>query len=167
MDYYHRARSFKQTDTALNRTENLENVTKLYRMATELATKESLDSSYFNEIIDLLIVFLKLHQPNDTVREQVIDLVTVFRRVIQVKEMIFHRFERLVLMVRTFDPISNDTINRMEAQFACLQRFMSCINLNVVAKRLASSKVVYKIVTFYLFISFTIVSIYRPRKDNE
>lgn len=125
----------------LDISENVENLRNLYRMANDMAAKESIDSSHLDHIIDSLIEFLKLHQTNDVIREKVIELVTIFQRAIQIKAKIFQRLKRILLMIRVLKTIPNGTLNRIHEQFVCLERFTSCFNLDMVAKKLASPRV--------------------------
>lgn len=122
-------------------SENVKHLPNLYRVAIEMAAQESVESSHLEHIIDLLIEFLKLHQTNDAICVQIIELVTIFQRVIQIKAQIFQRLTRILSMIRAMKTIPNGTINRIHGQFMCLQRFTSCINLEMVAKKLASPKV--------------------------
>lgn len=136
----HHLRSFKQ-NSALNHSEDVENLSNLYRMATKVAAIESSASVQFDLIIDLLIDFLKTHKMNDFVREEALELVKNFQQAIQIKTKVFQRLKRMLLMIRVSKTISNGKIDRMHEQLDCLQRFTSCMDLSVVAKKLAASKV--------------------------
>lgn len=148
-DYRNRIWPLKQ-NSLHNHFENVESLTNLYRMAAESATMESTQSVHMDHIIDLLINFLKSHHPNSTVREQVIELVAIFQRTIQIKVKLFQQLKRMLLVIRALNIIPNGTMNRMYEQFVCLQKSTTCINLEMVAKRLASPKVWFY--SFYTFV---------------
>lgn len=128
-------------NSVLNHFENVKNLENLYRMATHSTTKETIDSEHLDHVIDLLIGFLKVHRPNAAVCENVIDLVKIFQRSIQIKVNIFQELKRLLLIVRMWKVVPKYTVDRIYNRFVCMQRCTSCMNLEMVAKRLTSPKV--------------------------
>lgn len=140
-EYLHNAQQSLNPKSPQNRLDNVHNLPILHHIATEMAAKESVESEYFDRIIDTLIELLKLHQTNDIVCRQVIELVTIFQRAIQTKAKIFQQLKRILMMIRTLKTIPNGIINRLHSQFVCIERFTSCMDLDIVAKKLASPKV--------------------------
>lgn len=161
MDFRHCVRPFN-LKSSQNLSENVKNLPKLYRMAAEMAAKESIESVHLDSIIDSSIELMKLHYTNDRICKQVFELVTIFQRAIQIKAKIFQRLKRTLLMVRTLKTIPNGIINRLHDQFVCVQRFTSCMDLDMVARKLASPRVCILVL---LAIEFMRSSVFIPLID--
>lgn len=139
-DYRHRVWPFKRI-SVLEHFEDVKNLETLLRVFSKSATSESKDSDHMDRVIGLLIAFLKLHRPNDTVCKQVIELVSVFKRAIQIKAKLFQELKRLLLGIRLWKTVPRIAMHRMQEQFACLKKCTSCVDLEMVAKRLTSTQV--------------------------
>lgn len=163
-DYLPNVRLLNSKSTQ-QRIENVQNLGNLYRMATEMTTTESLESLHLDRIIDLLIDFLKLHGTNEHICAQVIELVTIFQRAIQIKAKLFQRLKRTFLMMRTLKEIPSGITNSLHDQFVCVQRFTSCMDLDMVARKLASPRV--RIQFYCVFQSIVISAPYSILAKHE
>lgn len=106
---------------------------------------ESHQSVHFKLIIESFIEFLKFHQmfglETDFTPEDVIEMMTMFRHVTKMKTELLERIMEVLSDLHAFKPIKADSLTQMANQVACLQEFGSCINAEVIAKRLSSPKV--------------------------
>lgn len=110
-----------------------------------MAKIESEESVHFKRIIESLIEFLKFHQmfglETDFMPEDVIGLLTIFRRVTEIKTELLKHLMSVLSDLHALKPIETDSLAQMVNQVTCLQEFSSCINAEVIAKRLSSPEV--------------------------
>lgn len=133
-------------EQSLSEDENKSNVRKKVELLIiNVAQHESKESEHYSRIPKSLIKFLKfVRQRNietDFKVEQVVELTRIFQRVIKIKSELLERLLEMASNLRQSKPVQIDEVEEATKEFECLQEFNACINLEVIAKRLSSSKV--------------------------
>ncbi|XP_031633921.1 uncharacterized protein LOC116347473 [Contarinia nasturtii] len=128
-----------------------------HRFLIELLKLESSESAHYQRIVDSLIKFVKFYKLEglelDFTVDQVIELVLIFERVIKLKIALLKsltrkwvprksviRDEKVQALAQKDELHASRQLKVYRSQMVCLKEFSSCVNLEVIAKRLSSSK---------------------------
>lgn len=135
----------KVNTTQTNSTVELQTKEEFNRLLVRVVKQESSDNIHYQTIHESLIDFLKLCHANeleaDFTANQVIELAVMFQKVVKIKNSYLTRLLEISSNLRDSATLEQDELNGIMGQNKCLDEFSSCINLQVIAKRLSSGEV--------------------------
>lgn len=119
--------------------------TDIRSLILKLAHNEHDENNFYQCIAKSLIKFLKLRHlfglKTDFTADKVIDLVEIIQRAIKMKITILEELLGISIKLCASETIQDYEIKNLMKRIACLNEFTSCVNLEIVAKRLSSRKV--------------------------
>lgn len=125
--------------------ENDTNEADIRGLILKVAHNEHDENYFYHLIAKSLIQFLKVRHlfslKTDFTADKVIDLVEIFQRAIKMKISILENLLGISAKLCASETVQDYEIKVVMKQIACWNEFSSCVNLEIVAKRLSSRKV--------------------------